>query len=503
MPDSSGPPVVRTSRGRLIGTRDGSVSAFLGVPFAAPPVGPLRWRPPAPVAPWEEARPADRFGPAPVQSQPPTSSVMWHTNFADRQALVMSEDCLYLNVWTPDPSPGARLPVMVWLHGGGNRFGHGGQEIHHGDRLAARGIVVVTVNMRLGALGFLALPGLAEEDEAGASGNYALLDVVAALQWVREEIAAFGGDPGAVTLAGNSAGAAIVTHLQAAPAARGLFHAAIGQSSAGAFRADGPLPTQERAQQRGRDAVAPLGTDDVDRLRRLPATSFLLPADWGIVLDGRLLTRDTTGVLRAGEHAPVPLLVGSNTDEGAVYTPRTQVAELRTLLSRPDRAALRPHYPVDEASAAASARAFVGETRFVYPIWRWARAHVETTGAPTWVYRFDRHPPLPTGPELAPPPDGGAAYGAYHTAELAYAADTLDCRPWEWTERDRELAAEMSAAWARFVQTHDPRGGAIRAWTPFDGTPYARVLVLGDATREEGVRRVEALLALDALPRPV
>jgi para-nitrobenzyl esterase len=410
---------------------------------------------------------------------------MWHTNFADRRPLVISEDCLYLNVWTPTPSPSAGLPVMVWIHGGGNRYGHGSQDIHNGATLAARGVVVVTLNHRVGSLGFLAHPELAAEDEFGASGNYGLLDIVAALRWVRRSIAAFGGDPARVAVAGNSAGAAHITHLMAAPGCRGLFRAAIGQSSAGIFRAEGPVPTQEQAQRQGMRFAESFGQRSIAGLRRLSGVELVLTGHFGPVLDGRLLTRDSQDVFLSGQQAPIPLLVGANSDEGATYT-------------RPGVAvpAAEDVYP---PGVPASARLFVGESQFNYPVWRWAVTHVATTGAPTWLYRFEHEPPLPAGLDLAAPPDGMARYGAYHTAELPYTADNLAMRDWPWTAADNDLATAMADAWASFVTHLDP--GAD--WPAFDGTDNGAAMVFAKDIHVSHARRRTAMRLLDTLPRPL
>jgi para-nitrobenzyl esterase len=496
----------RIDSGALLGRParlDGSVIAFKGIPYAAPPVGGLRWRPPAPTIAWDGDRPACDPAPAPLQPQPPRNNIMWHTNFADARALVMSEDCLYLNVWTPDPA-GAGLPVLVFLQGGGNQFGHGGQQVHDGTALASRGIVVVTLSMRLGALGFLAHPELAAEDERGASGNYGVLDVVAALTWVQRNIAAFGGDPGQVAFGGNSAGAAIVTHLMASETSRGLFRGAIGQSAAGIQRAEGAMLDQERAQMHGLAALGSLAAVPLEHLRRLSPTSFLLGAHLGVVVDGRVLTRDTETVFTEGRQHPVPLLVGWNTDEGANFTPAAAVPTMRARATTgPHAAFLARHYVVDDEHLQATARAFSGDTRFAGPVWSWARAHVRTVGAPTWVYRFDQAPPLPSGLDLADPPDGGADYGVFHTAELPYTGDNLDCRPWDWTERDRALARVAADAWARFVTDLDPNGGPLPLWPRFDGSAHGPALVFGDPLRVEPVHRGEVLAALAALPRPL
>ncbi|MEV2214162.1 carboxylesterase family protein [Streptomyces sp. NPDC050997] len=483
----------RTSAGRVVGERDGEVAVFRGIPFAEPPVGELRWRPPRPAARWDGERWAYDFGPAPLQPQPPRDSIMYQTNFADRRALVMSEDCLYLNVWTPDPARAAGLPVMVWIHGGGNRYGHGGQEIHNGHAMSRRGLVVVTLNHRLGSLGFLAHPDLAAEDDRGASGNYGLLDIVAALTWVRENIAAFGGDPDRVTLAGNSAGAAHICHLMASRAARPLFRAAVGQSASGVGRAEGPLVEQDDALKQGLRWAEAFGDRDIGGLRRLDGVELVLRDHFGPVVDGRVLTEASDEVFDAGRQHAVPLLVGSNTDEGSVYaTPDA----LRRLPVEPGTDELYPVRDLEEARR--TARRFTGESRFTHPVWRWAMAHRET--APTWLYHFTRTPPLPPGLELTPPRDGLPDYGVFHTAELPYALDNLDRRPWPWSETDRELARTMADTWARFVETGDPNDGALPVWPVFTSS---EAMVFGETVRTGQVERLDAMRLLARCPRPL
>ena len=484
---------VRTGAGRLVGERDREVAVFRGIPFAEPPVGELRWRPPRPTARWDGERRAYDFGPAPLQPRPPRDSVMYHTNFADRRALVMSEDCLYLNVWTPDPAHAAGLPVMVWIHGGGNRYGHGGQEIHDGGAMARRGLVVVTLNHRLGALGFLAHPDLAAEDDLGASGNYGLLDIIAALTWVRENIAAFGGDPDRVTLAGNSAGAAHICHLMASQSARPFFRAAVGQSASGIGRAEGPLGEQGEAQKQGLRWAEAFGDRDIAGLRGLDGVELVLRGDFGPVVDGRVLTGSSDEVFAAGRQHPVPLLVGSNTDEGSVYA---SPDALRRVPVEPGTDEL---YPIrDLAEARRTARLFTGESRFTHPVWRWAMAHRER--APTRVYRFTRTPPLPDDLDLAPPLDGLSGYGVYHTSELPYALDNLNQRPWPWTEADHELACTMADAWARFVETGDPNGGTLPSWPAFTGS---EAMFFGDTVRAGELERLDAMRLLARCPRPL
>jgi para-nitrobenzyl esterase len=428
---------------------------------------------------------------------------MFHTNFDDRLPLRMSEDCLYLNVWTPEPSASAGLPVMLWVHGGGNRYGHGSQDIHNGRSIAGRGVVVVTFNYRLGALGFLAHPGLAAEDDLGATGNYGLLDLVAALEWVQENIAAFGGDPARVTLAGNSAGAAQVNHLMAAGSTRTLFRAAIGQSAAGIYRAEGRLPTLQQAMSAGERYAKEFGCSDVAAMRRIGGVDYVLKGHFGPVVDGRVLTRDTREVFDAGDQHRVPLLVGSNVDEGAGYTDVAATHELieRSASEGPEFAELYPCR--DAATARTSARRFTGETRFIYPVWRWARTHRETVDAPTWLYRFEHAPPLPTDLDLATPPDGDPGYGVYHTAELPYSGDNLEQLDWPWRDVDRALATTMGDTWARFIIDLDPNGAGLPSWDQFSGQDDGAVLVLGSELSVGTVDRLAAMHLLDTLPRPI
>lgn len=488
---------VATGSGRLVGRKVGIVSAFKGIPYAAPPVGALRWRPPQPGRPWEGSRTAFEFGPAPLQVLPPCSSLMYRLNHDDAHALVMSEDCLYLNVWSPDPSPGANLPVLVWIHGGANKTGHGGQDLFDGTRLAARGLVVVTVNMRLGALGFLSLPALNAEDPLGASGNYGVQDVAAALRWVQENISAFGGDPDRVTVAGNSAGAATATHLMAAPWTRGLFRAAIGQSASGIFRPEGPMLDQLKAAELGRAAVSSLGST-LEQLRDLPATAFLGIAPQGVIVDGRLLVEDTMNVFLDGRQAAVPLLVGWNADEGSLFASSAEDDFRRLSCSRQAHDILDRTYPLASVEEALSARrALIGDKRFTYPVWRWARTHVETSTAPTWVYEFDHQLPLPE--DLPAPPDGAAGFGAFHTAEVPYAWDNLAMRPWKWSDADHCIAQQMADAWARFVADGDPNGSGLPAWNRFAVSADEQLMRLGVSAKLGNATRRAAFDVFDEI----
>ena len=482
--------------GQLLGSRQGDTCVFKGIPYAQPPVGELRWKAPQPLRPWSGLRPALAFGPASVQALPPRHTLMYQMNHADTDALVMSEDCLYLNVWTPELRGDARLPVLVWLHGGGNRTGHAGSDLFDGGRLAARGMLVVTVNMRLGALGFLSLPELAAENPLGASGNQGLQDALAALQWVQANIAAFGGDAGRVTLAGNSSGAASITHLMAAPAANNLFHAAIGQSASGIFRPERRMLTQAEAAEQGQQLVAPLGSS-LARLRDLSATAFLHLPPQGVVIDGRLLREDSTDVFLAGRQARIPLLVGWNADEGSLYA---SVAAARQVLADagPTAAALERQYQLDSTDTLVGGqRLLVGDRRFTYPVWRWGYTHAQTGGAPTWLYEFAHLPPVPV--ELPPPADGGAGYGAFHTAELPYTWDNPAARQWAWSEVDQALAEQMADAWARFVISGDPNGDGLPQWQQLSATDDGQLMRFSATSSSISVPRRGAFELFDEI----
>ena len=391
--------------------------------------------------------------------------------------------------------------MLVWLHGGGNRFGYGGQDIHDGRNLASRGIIVVTLNYRLGALGFLAHPELCREDPEGAAGNWALLDVMAALRWLQANISCFGGDPAQVTLAGNSAGAALACHLMAAPAARGLFARVIGQSSAGLNRPDGPMQSLEKAVAAGERFAQSLGAANVAALRARSAVELSVSGHFGPIVDGTLLVQDTQHAFARGAQAPVPLLVGSNADEGSIYTLPGAAAGLADLAERqPEGSRFLAAYPVGSPEERRdSARLFTGESRFVWPVWRWAVSHAVTSAAPVWMYRFGRQPPLPPDAGLAAPQDGGAGYGAFHTAELLYAWDNLGQRDWPWTRADHAIAAAMSSAWARFAAAGDPNGGRLPGWAVFTGKDDTGVMHFADPVRAGTMDRLEAMHVLDAL----
>jgi para-nitrobenzyl esterase len=480
---------LRVAEGRLEGARsaDGLVRSFKGIPYAQPPVGPLRWREPLPPRPWDGTRDARAFGPtAPQLPLVPTSL---YAGGHEHQ----SEDCLTLNVWTPAQSPDDRLPVMVWLHFGAFQFGGASVALYDGERLAGAGAVVVTLNHRLGRLGFLAHPWLAAESAHDASGNYGIHDQIRALEWLAENVERFGGDPGAVTVFGLSAGSQSICMLMASPLARGLFHRAIGMSGATLgppARSTGvtdSLQRRDAAEATGAALARALDARTLEELRaRSPQELLLAELDppgedrwrfdavdapfWRGALDGafpsidgRLLPEPAYAIFAAGRQASVPLITGSAAGEGSgmPYMPdAARFAEDARSQYGPRAAEFLALYPAaDDEQAARSSAAANGDRVFVWQNWAWANLHA-AAGAPTFYYHFSREPPIPAGAAIAE-----RHRGAFHGAEIPYVFRNLGVRTWAWTDADRELAEVISGHWLHFARTGEPGGG----WAPFDG----------------------------------
>jgi para-nitrobenzyl esterase len=445
------------------------VRVYKGIPYAAPPIGPLRWRPPEPVAPWTGVRPTADFGAHSVQG------VVWDD--IDLAGAATAEDCLTLNIWTPAaPGTSARLPTMVWIHGGGFVVGSGAEPRYDGARLAARGIVVVTVNHRLNALGFLAHPELTAESDHHASGNYGLHDLVAALEWVQRNIAAFGGDPGKVTIAGESAGSHAASALMASPLAKDLFARVIGESGA-MFASPSRAPASlEEAEAAGLDFMRKVGAHSLAEMRAIPADSILAAAPglgFRPIIDGWFLPRPPAEIFAAGEHSDVPLMAGWNKDEGFNFTlaqgddaKRPYVDLARAIFGeRTDE--LLQHYPDGSPDvAAASARALGGDLTIIHPTWAWIEAQKQSGRADIFRFRFDRAPLTPQG--WFGERDSRDA-GAFHAGELLYVFDNLHAHPWLIDDADRELAKLASSYWINFVTGGDPNGPDLPRWPSHRG----------------------------------
>jgi para-nitrobenzyl esterase len=485
---------VQVESGLLAGKRseDLGIFSFKGIPYAQPPVGRLRWRAPQPPDKWSGVRTAVTFGPRCVQPDRPSTAVGYFGPEAE------SEDCLYLNVWTSDCASDAKRPVMVWLHGGALLVGSGALPIFDGSALARHGVVAVTVNFRLGRLGFLAHPDLSREHPQRISGNYGHLDQIAALRWVRDNIAAFGGDPGRVTIFGQSAGSTSVAALMASPLAEGLFQRAIGQSGGGFGRRS--IAMLDAAEQAGAVLVRAMGADSIDELRARPARELQLarPGDGGMkelydsndpkgldkattwsVIDGHFLRERLIDTFERGAQQDVPLLTGATSDEGS-----NQPAITRDELRRRARAdygdlaeTFLRLFPADtDAQAETSSRKAVGSKVFNWENWTWANLQERQARAPVFHYHFSRVPPKPL---TAGGGDQSRHLGAFHTAEIPYVFQTLDVRAWPWSQTDRKLSAAMTCYWVNFAASGDPNGGGLPAWPRFQpGT--ATTMLLGD-----------------------
>jgi para-nitrobenzyl esterase len=468
------PLLVKTAQGRVHGKtiHNGRVRAFLGLPYAAPPVGDLRWRPPARPARWRGTREATRYGARCMQEPHEFPDMVF-------QDAGPSEDCLYLNVFTPaDAGEGKRLPVMFWIHGGGFRGGSASEPRHNGDYLPMRGVVLVTINYRLGVFGFLATPDLARE-QGGSTGNYGLLDTVAALEWVKANIAAFGGDPKNVTIFGESAGSEAVSALMAAAPARGLFQKAIGESG-GALDIGGPArPSFQRTLQQDQAWVNSLGLS-LDHLRDLPAEEVLAASKrsdapaFRPVVDGRLLTEPVAVTFAAGRQAHVPLLAGWNRDEqhglGAGMTAeKWREFARRNFGSQADE--FLKFFPAGtDDQAVRSAIDYNSDDFIAFGTWRWVNAQVKSGQSPVYRYHFE----LP-----APPSTWHPGSYAFHSDDIEYVFGTLDTRPGAaWRPEDRKLSTEIQWYWTNFARTGNPNGAGLPNWPRFDTT--GEVLHLGN-----------------------
>jgi len=480
---AAGPAVVTVAGGQLTGVagRDTSVRVFKGIPFAAPPIGPRRWKAPEPAPAWSGVRAADRFAPACMQNVA-GARLPWTEEFMHQGAV--SEDCLYLNVWTT-ANRGARRPVLVYIYGGGFTEGSGSVPIYDGEALAKKGLVVVTVNYRVGVFGFFAHPELAAESPRAASGNYGLLDQVAALRWLQQNVAAFGGDPANVTIAGQSAGAMSVYLLTASPRTRGLFHRAIvqsgpgGQASFGVASARGLAQARSPAAQAGVVFATSRGAASLQALRAQPARDLLAPAAgappirFAPVIDGWLLTDDADIVYAKGWQQDVPLLTGMNADEGSAfggYGKTTAAAFRDQARSRfGDRAEqFLKLYPAGSDADAGEAQVRSAREGALVALQQRASQRAATARTPAFLYYFDRAIPWPEHPE----------YGAFHSGELPYVFGNLSLLKRPWTAGDRALADLVSSYWVRFATAGNPNALGLPAWPAFTSSA-PRVMVLG------------------------
>ena len=479
---------VKTASGVVEGKEMGPVHAFLGIPYAAPPVGDLRWKPPVPVAKWDGVRKATEFGSHCMQT-----NVYGDMVFPDPG---QSEDCLSLNVWVPEKAQG-KLPVMVWIYGGGFVAGGTSEPRQHGEILAQQGVIVVSMNYRLGMFGFFVHPELAKESEHHAAGNYGLLDQLAALRWVHDNIAAFGGDPGNVTIFGESAGSFSVSAQMASPLAKGLFQKAIGESGA-AFSSRGLrfAPLAEREQKDAKLASEQLGVSTLAELRAIPAQklldAFSKPGgpgafSFGPDVDGYFLPESVPATYAAAKQNDVALLAGWNHEEEGLHPFPPDKSAMDTLKATADKefgaraAEFLKLYPGETEEQAQRSMADFASDRFIaWGTWKWLEAEVKTGRKPVYRYRFDLS---------LPPDEKGQPRGAYHSAEIEYVFGQLDSKTdVTWRPEDRALSAMMQKYWANFARRGDPNGPGLAKWpvySPADGWPVMHLSATPEARKDE------------------
>ena len=487
------PEPIRVEQGLVSGVAGASagVRVFKGIPFAAAPVGELRWREPQPAVPWAGVRAADKASANCMQRA--ANGGAFPPYGGDRSATTMSEDCLYLNVYTAAVSAAARQPVMVWIHGGAWTSGAGA--IYQGEDLARKGVVVVTVNYRLGVFGFLAHPELTKESAHHSSGNYALLDQIAALRWVKTNIAAFGGDPSRVTIFGESAGSWSVHNLVGSPLAKGLFHRAIGESGA-RFSITTTLAEAEAAGVKFAESI---GASNLAALRAKPADALQGAAGFQSVsnADGWVLPATMTEIFAAGKQNDVPVLIGSNRDEGSIFTSETTADNLKENTRRrfgQDAEAMLKLYPASSDQEARRAQAnMMRDQTFGWEMRTWARMQ-QTGKAKVFLYYFTQVPPLPNAEWL----------GAQHGAEIPYAMNWPNggqAAKVAWTEADRKFAEQVSSYWVNFAATGDPNGKGLPAW-PAYSRAAERAFELGPTIGPIPIPNAAALDLIDKRARP-
>lgn len=479
---------VQVENGQMEGMQSGTIRIFKAIPYAAPPVGPLRWRPPQPAQKWRGVRRMTANSPAcPQPGRYPPDAPMEAT----------SEDCLTLNIWAPAGAKPGQLPVMVWIHGGGLTNGSGSLPQYAGDQLAARGVIVVTLNYRLGALGFLAHPELNQESAHGGSGNYGLLDQIAALQWVNRNIAAFGGYPGRVTIFGQSSGSFSASMLVASPLAKGLFSRVIGQSGGvfepveldAAFTPDGAADAGARFAKRA-------GAKSLAELRAMPVGELLKHRFHPqFIVDGHVVPRSPHDAYAADKFNDVDLLLGANAQEATFFFDADAVTTTNfdSVLGRTYPGLLLQAIGADPGKTDADARraavAIDTDMRFRWGMWAWARHAQANAKRRVFFYQFTRQPPFRRDHPYA-------GLRATHGAELPYVFGNLDINAANWSQGDRQLAATMQQYWTNFAKTGDPNGDGLPHWPSFD-RDTGKAMNLGLAPRALPIADTARLKRID------
>lgn len=496
---------INIANGTVEGVNDSGIISFKGIPFAQPPVGALRWKEPQPVQNWNGVLKADHF----------RSNAMQKNVFGDMifRSDSMSEDCLYLNVWTPAKSSKDKLPVLVYFYGGGFVAGDGSESRYDGESLARKGIVTLTVNYRLGIFGFFAHPELTKESPHHASGNYGLLDQYAALKWVQQNIAAFDGDPKHVTIAGESAGSISVSAQMASPLSKNLFAAAMGESGAMIFPTLPPVPL-EQGEKNGKAFASEVHASSLADLRNIPASELLNDASnpfrFTPVIDGYFLTEKLPAVFEQSKQSHVPLLVGWNSAEvpyqalmqADAPTPENYYKKLKTLYGDSADEVLKLYPGATQDEVIRSATALASDRFIVYSTWKWAELQNKTGGKPVYLYIFSHpRPPMVNAnkkdtPSNKPPQP---MVGASHASEIEFALGNLaGNKTFAWTADDYKVSNEMEDYFANFIKTFNPNGSGLPQWHVMNNDGKTTYMHIDLKPEQETLNDVERYYFLDS-----
>lgn len=481
------PVQVKVQQGRIQGAAENGLTVFRGIPFAAPPIGPLRWKAPQPVRNWDGVKQAFHFAASPMQGGKPAGG--------------KSEDCLYLNVWTPAKADKDQLPVLVWIYGGGFSSGSTSDPWYDGKKLAHKGVVFVSIAYRVGPLGFLAHPELSKETTNHVSGNYGLLDQIEGLKWVQDNIAAFGGDPKKVTIFGESAGGISVSMLCASPLAKGLFRGAISQSG-GSF---GPVSSitypgenmkaLKQAESDGLAYAAKAGAASIEELRKMEVDK--LPMGWGVgsswpIVDGHVIPDVQYKLYEEGKYNDVPVLIGYNSDEGLFFsqgnTPQEYINRVKTRYGKFADDLIKA-YPAGEGAVPRSARNLMRDAAFGWHNWTWARLQSKTGKSKVFYYFFDQHPNYPEGS-----PEYG--HGSSHAQDVSYVFQHIDPLNPQTSKSDATISMAMGNYWINFAKYGNPNGKGLPQWPAFTAKKTA-VMHFAETPHIGPVPDVKSLEVLD------
>ncbi|HLH05347.1 MAG TPA: carboxylesterase/lipase family protein [Bryobacteraceae bacterium] len=487
---------VRTASGLIEGTvsADGAVNIFKGIPFAAPPTGELRWKAPQPVAAWQGVRKATEFGPRCMQGR-----IFDDMVFRDSGP---SEDCLYLNVWAPAHAD-SPLPVMVWIYGGGFQAGAASEPRQDGEKLAHKGVIVVSMNYRLGIFGFFSHPELTKESGHNSSGNYGFLDQLAALRWVHDNIRAFGGDPENVTIFGESAGSMSVNAQVTSPLSAGLFKQAIGESG-GDFGLSSAIPPLTQSEQTGARFAAEIHAPTLKDLRAKSAQDLLAASlkdrnafrFWPNV-DGYFFPESPVAIYQAQKQNHVAVLAGWNTDEMNAaaffgqkpHTRENYNAKLQQMFGDQADEALKL-FPAGNPEEMEHSAGQLASAQFIaYSTWKWLEFEAHTPGVRAYRYHFEQAPPVE---------GGGPSRGAYHSADIEYVFETLDWKKLPWTDTDRRVSEQMSSYWTNFAKTGNPNGSGLPEWPQYAPSEFP-VMHIGSKTEAAPDSMRQQYLFLDSV----